>query len=216
MSGSPSSSGSPAEDRAPLGKVQRGGENRSAVGTGSRFGEDGADGRYRLFGKQTHHPDRRPAIEDGEENRLLVHGRDVNVFLDSLVEEHRELGFAEESGHGRGGAERTRRERGQGHGVEGTVASAFGEELASPIDQECVRGTGLVEEGPEHVLNLPGGILVNGDIVRAHDVPSSRANPLINTILDTVFSVSNTPAPPTATASNVGTRRVPWFNRNSR
>src|SRR5438132_11556072 len=90
--------------RARLGFAQRRGEFSRRPGARAGFTEHAPDRAAGLAGEEPHHANRGALVEDGEEDRLVVDGRDVDRALRARSEVHAVLMLAVPEGHIRGSA----------------------------------------------------------------------------------------------------------------
>src|SRR5215813_7965026 len=95
-----------AEVRVRLVLRERGRERARDLRLGARLRQDESDGGGRFLREEPNHADGRALPEDRQEDRLVVHGGHVHSLLVALMEEHRELGLAQELSERAGGAER--------------------------------------------------------------------------------------------------------------
>src|SRR5262249_6816876 len=156
--------------------------------------------------------------EDGQQDGLLGHRRDVNGLLDALVEEHRELRLTEELGHGAGRAERSGGEGRDGDSVERPGHAVHGEELAATVDEKRLQRGGLAQEFLENLPDPRRIVFLNDHVSHLRHAPPFPPSPnsLARTMRETVLRVSKTPLPSTATPSKKGTRRALRLSRYSR
>ena len=120
---------------------------------------------------QTHQSQGRPFIEDHQKNRPLGDDGDVDVVALSLVEQHRELAFADELGEAVGGRHVTSGQRSQGRGVELLDFPLGCHLLPVLVDQEDRPGIGIVPQTLQHLFQHCNFCFVEYEI---HAVTSSR------------------------------------------
>src|SRR5438876_416177 len=195
----------------------RAGAGGGTAGPPTGLDEDRAEALAGVAREQSHHADGGPLVEDGEQDRVVVHGADVQALLQALVEEHRELALAQQPGERRRRAEGAGGEGGDGDRVEGARRAREGKRLAAAIDQQHGGAARVAEEPFQYGVDPRRVGFVDRKVVSHHEAPSCTwPNSRRRTIREMVLSVSKTPCPVTATASNAGTRRAPRLSVYSR
>src|SRR5438094_369682 len=139
---------------------------------GARSGAAGTMGAGGVGRAQSHHADGGPPVEDGEQDRVVVHGADVQSLLQALVEEHRELALAQQPGERRRRAEGAGGEGSDGDGVERARRPRDREGLAAAIDQQHGRAARVAEKPLQHGVDPRRVGFVDDEVVSHHEAPS--------------------------------------------
>ena len=123
---------------------------------------------------QAHQAERGAGVEDHDEDHPVADERDVHVVLLALVEEDRELFFAEELGEAARGGDVAGGERGERRGVHAARVARRGDELAVLVDEEDDLGVGLATESLDLGHDLLELLLVEDQVrVGIHRIVSS-------------------------------------------
>jgi hypothetical protein len=146
---------------------------RAAPGTADL--EDPLEVAAGAFDAQPHQAERRPVVEDHDQDRALGHDRDVDMVLLPFVEQDRELALADQLGETVRRGHVARGEGGERSGVELLDLAGCRDLLTVLVDQEDGLAVSLLPQAAQSLLELLELLFVEHEVGCAHDVPFRTA-----------------------------------------